>query len=267
MQVIEPENAYYVRYKTKEELDDDAELVDCTFVEKFYHVRKFNIAQPELDEQGGLSKPWAEANAHLKLSYCETCKLLRPPRSFHCSRCDVCIELHDHHCGWIGSCIGLRNVQSFINFLVFTASHALLSFTLNLLRHLCDANPQPLFAFAQGAPINFESPTACLLAYTLLIWIMLSCFALEQIRTNADRNITGNERNRKRWNAHAENKELAMTYYDECTFGERWKHFMRKPRPASNIAELIKGDLAQSMLRSDSVENRAILKNYGINIE
>lgn len=216
---------------------------DTSYTEKFYDLCKFKISEPEMDELGVISKVWADANEHLKLSYCETCQLLRPPRSFHCRRCDVCIELHDHHCGWIGSCIGARNIQSFINFLIFTASHALLSFILNLLRHLCDPKAQPLFAFSQGSIINFGSPTACLLSYTLLIWILLTCFAREQIK-NADLNITGNERNRKRWNAHPQNKESAMTYYENSKFRVRYKHFMYQTTPHSKIAELIKGDSA-----------------------
>ena len=49
-----------------------------------------------------------------RLSFCDTCKILRPPRSFHCRVCNVCIEQHDHHCPWVGTCIALRNSQTFI---------------------------------------------------------------------------------------------------------------------------------------------------------
>ncbi|OLY85528.1 Palmitoyltransferase SWF1 [Smittium mucronatum] len=39
---------------------------------------------------------------------CYTCKTLKPPRSKHCSACDKCIAIYDHHCVWINSCVGVH---------------------------------------------------------------------------------------------------------------------------------------------------------------
>jgi len=42
----------------------------------------------------------------------------RPPRTSHCRLCDVCTEQTDHHCSFLNNCIGRRNYNSFIAFLI-----------------------------------------------------------------------------------------------------------------------------------------------------
>ena len=51
---------------------------------------------------------------------CKTCKVLKPPRSHHCSICGQCVMRMDHHCPWTGNCIGLKTHKFFICFLFWT---------------------------------------------------------------------------------------------------------------------------------------------------
>ncbi|WOK94651.1 protein S-acyltransferase 10-like [Canna indica] len=40
---------------------------------------------------------------------CGYCHIIQPPRSKHCHDCDKCVLQFDHHCAWLGTCIGKGN--------------------------------------------------------------------------------------------------------------------------------------------------------------
>lgn len=50
--------------------------------------------------------------------YCVPCRIIRPLGTKHCYFCDVCIIDMDHHCPWVGKCIGRDNLCLFYKFLV-----------------------------------------------------------------------------------------------------------------------------------------------------
>ena len=71
------------------------------------------------------------------LKYCYTCHIIRDIRTFHCDRCGLCIEKHDHHCGYLSNCVGVNNYRKFFIFINISFIHILiiiyscLNFTYN----------------------------------------------------------------------------------------------------------------------------------------
>ncbi|XP_076723114.1 serine/threonine-protein kinase PAK 2-like [Callospermophilus lateralis] len=52
------------------------------------------------------------------MPWCPTCYFHRLPRTFHCERCDICVEELDHHCRWVNNCVGHRNIRLYLLLLV-----------------------------------------------------------------------------------------------------------------------------------------------------
>ena len=53
-------------------------------------------------------------------SYCEICQFYYNPcnKVEHCSMCGICVEKMDHHCVWVGKCVGKKNCFHFYAMLV-----------------------------------------------------------------------------------------------------------------------------------------------------
>ena len=64
---------------------------------------------------------------------CDFCATVKPPRTHHCSQCNRCVVRMDHHCVWIGNCVGLHNMKPFLLFLLYAILATAVSVSLVLI--------------------------------------------------------------------------------------------------------------------------------------
>ena len=53
----------------------------------------------------------------ISLRYCTVCLIDMPLRARHCRLCQKCVSTYDHHCPWLGNCVGERNRKHFYGYL------------------------------------------------------------------------------------------------------------------------------------------------------
>ena len=122
-----------------------------------------------------------------RLDYCNTCNTIRPncgiyyphrTSTKHCRSCNSCIEGFDHHCPWVGQCIGRRNYKYFYSFLI--------SLSITCILHLywyfnfLNKN-QTCFKEMNTNSSSSLSLFIIIMIYTIVIWLCLVTLLLAML--------------------------------------------------------------------------------------
>ena len=61
-------------------------------------------------------------------NFCPFCLVKKNYKNTHCLICQKCIDEFDHHCFWVGNCIGKNNYSFFFIFLIFVVFNTIYNF-------------------------------------------------------------------------------------------------------------------------------------------
>ncbi|SCZ99567.1 BZ3500_MvSof-1268-A1-R1_Chr3-1g06106 [Microbotryum saponariae] len=121
---------------------------------------------------------------------------LRPFRSHRCKHCAAVVLKMDHHCPWVGTCVGARNYKYFYNFLQWSTLYTFYVFLTLLIGIAIPSNPsidaqQIVILCLSGLFAFFVS--SLLIMHTQLILLNLTTIeqmGLERIKSMENRRLT-----------------------------------------------------------------------------
>ena len=177
---------------------------------------------------------------------CDTCKTVKPPRTHHCSQCNRCVVRMDHHCVWIGNCVGLHNMKPFLLFLVYGTITCFYSFILGVVQfHRCtpffteDLCRKDDFPEDNTLLVSLDNANKILCSIALFASIFkglftLAIFVAQLLRISQD-----------------------LTYIDKMQIAERLNHFQFEKQ----ILDRISHNMSASAEYSQPEQSRSVSRN------
>ena len=169
----------------------------------------------------------------VRLKYCFTCKIFRPPRASHCGMCDNCVEGFDHHCPWVGNCIGKRNYRYFYFFLFFLVCLCVFIFSCGVVKLVTLSKELGVAAAMK------DSPATCLELFICFfsIWSVLGLYGYHSYLIAM--NLTTNEDLKKSYSSRrcAKNPHSRSSVVKNCAAalcGPKFPNLLRAREPVES---------------------------------
>ncbi|KAJ1661874.1 hypothetical protein EV178_006345 [Coemansia sp. RSA 1646] len=189
------------------------------------------------------TKQVAINNVNVRLKYCETCKIYRPPRASHCRFCDNCVENEDHHCIWLNNCIGRRNYRYFYSFLFSTTLLALYMMAFCLVRLILplhrSEDPHD-YHTSFGESIRHHPVVLALFLFILIpTWLVGGLLVYHTMLIS--KNMTTHEAINSRFSPDADRKQNALlvcsanSQYSNGSCMKNWATVLCSPNGPTNV--------------------------------
>ncbi|KAG8462313.1 hypothetical protein KFE25_012133 [Diacronema lutheri] len=124
-------------------------------------------------EKGNHFRSYDVGGTRVTELWCTTCSLYRPPGCSHCRDCDNCVRDWDHHCPFVGNCIGRRNYGYFYCYLVsISASAATMSWACVVV----STGPEWERHFSPTRIATMA--VAAILLFALAVSLVIGCFTV-----------------------------------------------------------------------------------------